>query len=319
MPRSNVSSASRVRTRAHTVPKFYLAGFVSRESASNPDPFMWVGSLKTGEITRRSPKNISIARGLYDGQGAFLDPGATVEARLAKIESAASTALRNLAASPAGTGVVIPPEIWRFIAWQVARTPGYMDLFERWINEGPFGLEGDDLEAPPPGFEEAIRGVGSLCLEDPTTRTRHEIIDVEEITARWKQGWKVILRHEDHLILLPWQAWYFEVRHFRRLKWKWLRPPDGQFFITSDRAVAWLGDRPPAALKRSSAHVFAPLTRDIALIGRHGTDPVDTTPRGVNFCIASAASAWIAGPTSAVVRQAILDRAAFTLELAAEK
>jgi len=319
MPRSNVSSASRVRTRAHTVPKFYLSGFVSHESASSADPFMWVGSLKTGEITRRSPKNISIARGLYDGHGAFIEAGATVEAHLAKIESVASTAIRNLAAAPAGTGVVIPPEIWRFIAWQAARTPGFMELSERWINEGPFSLEGHDLEAPPLGFEEAIRGVGSLCLEDPTTGARHELIELEEIQAYRKRGWKFILRHEDHLVLLPWQAWYFEVRHFPRLKWNWFRPPDGEFFITSDRAVAWLGDGPPADLRHPSAHVFAPLTKDIALIGRHGAEPLHTTPRGVNFCVASAASAWIAGPTSTVIRQAVLDRTAFTLELAAVK
>jgi hypothetical protein len=280
---------------------------------------VWVGSLKTGEVARRSPKNISIARGLYDGQGAFIEPGATIEAHLTKIESAPSKAIRNLTATPVGTDVVVPPEIWRFIAWQAARTPGFMELVERWINEASFDSEGDFAEPPPLRFEEAIRRVGSLCLEDPTTSIRHEVIDLEEIRAHRKQGWKVILRHEDHLALLPWQSWYFEVRHFRRLNWKWLRPPDGGSFITSDRAVAWLGDTPPAALRRASAHVFAPLTKDFALIGRHGTDPLHTTPRGVNFCIASAASSWIAGPMSRVVRQAMSDRLAFRLELAAKK
>lgn len=54
-------------TRAHTVPKFYLQGFVTPQSETGSDPFVWSGSLTTGEIRRRSAKNISIARGLYDG------------------------------------------------------------------------------------------------------------------------------------------------------------------------------------------------------------------------------------------------------------
>jgi hypothetical protein len=69
-------------TRAHTVPKFYLHGFVAPETEGSRDPFVWIGSLRTGEITRRSPKNISIARGLYDGQGALAEPNATIKPTL---------------------------------------------------------------------------------------------------------------------------------------------------------------------------------------------------------------------------------------------
>src|SRR5438132_384285 len=86
-------------TRAHTVPKFYLRGFVDPESESRSgpvDPFVWLGSLTTDEIKRRSPKNISIVRGLYDGPGGFADSSASIEAHLAKIEGAAAVAIANL-------------------------------------------------------------------------------------------------------------------------------------------------------------------------------------------------------------------------------
>jgi hypothetical protein len=33
-------------TRAHTVPKFYLHGFVAPETEGSRDPFVWIGSLK---------------------------------------------------------------------------------------------------------------------------------------------------------------------------------------------------------------------------------------------------------------------------------
>jgi hypothetical protein len=104
-------------TRAHTVPKFYLQGFVAPESETSSDPFVWLGSLATGEIKRRSPKNISIARGLYDGPGGFDQPGASIEAHLAKIESAAAPAIRKFVATEPGEGANPPPEIWRFLSW----------------------------------------------------------------------------------------------------------------------------------------------------------------------------------------------------------
>ena len=115
-------------TRAHTVPRFYLQSFVAPESEAAREPFIWVGWLATGEIKRRSPKNVSIRRGLYDGPGGFEEPDVTIEAHLAKIESAASLAIRRLAS---GNGVevgAIPPEIWRFIAWQAARTAGWIEV-----------------------------------------------------------------------------------------------------------------------------------------------------------------------------------------------
>jgi hypothetical protein len=45
-----------VSTRAHTVPKFYLNGFVAPGSEHEQNPSVWVGSLTTGEITKRSPE-----------------------------------------------------------------------------------------------------------------------------------------------------------------------------------------------------------------------------------------------------------------------
>ena len=118
-----------------------------------------------------------------------------------------------------------------------------------------------------------------------------------------------MLRRDDHLELLHMQAWYFQVRHFPRLSWVRLQPPDNEFFITSDRSVAWIvdgyADAPPAALRDSKAEIVAPLTRTLALVGRHRPDALKVTPREVNRFVACAASDWIAGPTSDAVRQAL--------------
>jgi hypothetical protein len=300
-----------VSTRAHTVPKFYLNGFVAPGSESERNPFVWVGSLATGEITKRSPKNISISRGLYDGRGGFEEAGATIEAHLAKIESAASSAIRKFAATKVGGGHAIPAEITRFLAWQAARTPGWMELVERWANE-PWDPHAEVVEPPPDGFDKVRDRMRPMCLEDPNTGSRREVTSESDFHSLRTQGWKWILRRDDHLEMLHIQAWYFQVRHFPRLSWVRLEPPHGEYFITSDRSVAWLvdghADTPPAALRHPAAQVVAPLTSKIALGGRHGAAALNVIPREVNRFIAFAASDWIAGPTADVIRQALVDR-----------
>lgn len=299
-------------TQAHTVPRFYLRGFVAPESETTPDPWLWLGSLTTGDIKRRAPKNVSIVPGLYDGPGGFAEPDALLEAHLQKIESAAAFAIRRLATTKVGEGAAVPAEVWRFLAWQAARTPGWMKLDEQWINDP--SLEGGVVEPPPEGIQDIAARLRPLCLEDPATGERREVVDTSEIEEYRKRGWKLILRRDDHLELLHLQAWYFQVRHFPRLSWVRLDAPEGEWFITSDRGVTWVvdgsADTPPAALRHPTAQVVAPLTRKLVLVGRHDTQNLDVTPREVNRLIACTASDWVAGPTSEVVERAIIDRQA---------
>lgn len=186
-----------------------------------------------------------------------------------------------------------------------------MELEQHWVNE----MELTDtkvVESPPEGFDGIGDRIRVRFMEDPDTGDRREVVFEDEFQALRKMGWKWILRRDDHLELLHMQAWYFQVRHFPRLSWVRLEPPSGEYFITSDRAVAWLADgyadTPPAALRHPAAQVVAPLTKKLALVGRHGTAALCVTPREVNRFIAFAASDWIAGPTVDVIRQALTDR-----------
>lgn len=131
-----------------------------------------------------------------------------------------------------------------------------------------------------------------------------------------------MLRSDDKLEMLHMQAWYFQERHFPRLSWTRLDAPEGESFIISDRGVALIADGyanvPPAALRHPTAHVFAPLTKKIVLIGRNQNHKLRVTPREVNCFVASATSDWIAGPTKDIVEQAIKDRNAMTQRRNAE-
>lgn len=298
-------------TRAHTVPRFYLSGFTASPLATSHEPCMWVASLKTGEIKQRSPKNVAIARGAYDGPGGFAGLDKTMEAHLASIENAAAPAIKKLASQPMGIGASIPPEITRFLAWQACRTLPYKEAEEQWINDLPFEGEQEMVEPPPPGFDRISDRIRPIRLQDPSTGEQCEVLSPEEVEAYRRRGWRILLGRDDHLELMHLQAWYFQVRHFPRLSWARLQPPGGEFFITSDRTVAWLADgyagAPPAALRHPSALVVAPLTKKLALIGRHRVDELGITPREVNRIIAFLASEWIAGPTRRVVEQALSD------------
>src|SRR6266704_3328220 len=272
--------------QAHTVPKFYLRGFVAPEPKNGLGPFVWLGSLRTGEIKQRSPKSISIAPGLYDGPGGFDTPCASIEDHLAKIEGAAATAIRKFVATKPYEGTTVPPEIWRFLAWQAARTPGWMDLEEEWIYHWDPNVDVPVVEPPPQGINSIRDKVRGYCLENPDTGERHEATDSDEFKSYFKRGWKWVLRSDDKLELLHMQAWYFQVRHFPRLTWIRLNAPDDEWFITSDRGVAWMADgyadTPPAALRHPTAQVVAPLTRKLALVGRNETSNLEVTPRQIN-------------------------------------
>lgn len=301
-------------TRAHTVPKFYLQGFVAPESEADSNSFVWIGSLTTGEIRRRSPKNISIARGFYDGPGGFDAPGVSIEAHLAKIESAAARAIRQFVATEPGEGTNPPPEIWRFLSWQAARTPGWMDVVAESVYDWDPNVVTPVVEPPPEGINDIRDRVRETCLEDPDTGEQRQITGYEEFKEYRKRGWKWVLNLDDKLELLHMQAWYFQVRHFPRLSWIRLNAPDDEWFITSDRGVAWMAgghaDTPPSSLRHPTAQVVAPLTRKVALVGRNGTHRLQVTSRDVNQFIACAASAWIVGPTRSIVEHALRDRVA---------
>ena len=300
-------------TRAHTVPRFYLGGFTALESEKSRDPFVWLGSLSTGNIERRSPKNISIARGFYDGRGGFEEEDRSIEDHLSRIESEAAFAIRKFVSTSSGEGANPDSAIWRFLSWQAARTPGWFKLVQEWVNEeATWDSAISPVESPPEGIEKIKDRLRTLWVEDPDSGQRHEARDFAELRAYQKRGWKWVLSVEDRLEFLHVQAWYFQVRHFPRLKWTRLDCPKGECFVTSDRAVAWLADgfadTPPAALRHPTAQVVASLTRHTALVGRNDAPPLRVTPRDVNRFIACAASDWIVGPTRSAVEQAIRDR-----------
>jgi hypothetical protein len=279
------------------------------------EPFVWVANINNGEIKKRAPKNISIVRGLYDGPGGFEDTTASLEAHLSKIESAAAPAIRKLVATPSISSAPVAAEVWRFLAWQAARTPGWLDIAREWAVEWDPNSPEHLVEPPPDGFDRVKDNGRGILLEHPSSGEQVTVSGVDAFKAYHRLGWRRIIDRNDQLEMIHMQAWYFQARHFPRLSWAKLTAPDGEPFITSDRGVTWivdgLADTPPFALRDDAVQVVAPLSQNVALVGRHASQvgPLRVTPRQVNRFIACSTSAWIAGPSRAAVELALRDRA----------
>jgi len=295
------------------VSRFYLNGFTAHDSVPGQEPYVWLASLDTGVIKRRSPKNISIVSGYYDDSGGLEEPAKTIESHLNRVETAAAAAIRRFVAVDISRRMVASPQIFRFLAWQAARTPGMMELEQEWANDWD-PCSSDVLAEPPPeGLSQIKNRFRPLLLEDPTTGQTRDITDGDEFNALRRLGWKWVFRRDDMLECMHMQAWYFQVRHFPRLDWTRLDAPPGECFVTSDRAVTWMADgfidQPPAALRHSSAQLVATLTRRTALVGRRRRCTLNVSPREINRFVAVTASKWLAGPTKSALEQALTDRA----------
>jgi Protein of unknown function (DUF4238) len=304
-------SRTQLATRAHTVPKFYLNGFVTHRIKHGEEPYLWIGTIADGKIVRKAPTNVSVLPGYYDGPGALVERDASLEKHLAKIESAAASEIRKFVRLPAQEKSNLPAEIARFLAWQAARTPGWISLVQEWANEPIRATRVALVEPLPSGIEKIKESTRPVTLMNPNTGDKRRVTS-EQIDSLLNSGWKWEFSEEDRLEAMHMQAWYFQVRHFPRLKWTKLRAPNEDQFLTSDRAVAWLADgyanTPPSALRHHAAEVVAPLTKNVALIGRNSDREVGLTARQFNLRVAMCASRWIAGPTQEVVQSALLDR-----------
>jgi hypothetical protein len=98
-----------------------------------------------------------------------------------------------------GAGGPITSEITRFLAWQAARTPGWMEIVERWANEFAWDHQTEVVEPPPDGFDKIRGRMRPMCLEDPNTGDRREVTSEGEFHALRRLDWKWILRRDDHL------------------------------------------------------------------------------------------------------------------------
>ena len=297
----------------HYVSKFHLREFCDPSSIGTRDPWLWVGSLAEGSVKRRSPKNIGTAADLFDGPGGLARPATTIESFLAnEIEGPAAHALRAMSRRESGAASDLPAPLMRYLAWATSRSLPMQRLEAEWAIRFGSLLESPMAEPPPSGLTGGTDRQRGVSLIHPTLG-RTVLNQADDPTELFDSGWIPDPGNQSNFLEgVHIQAYYFQVRWFPRLQWFTLRPPSGDFFIIGDRPVGWgvpdCLNAPPCCLRDPSAFLIAPISRDLALVGRNNREPWSVTPSQVNAILAAWSHDWIAGPTSACVAEAIRDR-----------
>lgn len=294
-------------SRQHYVSRFHLSAFCDPASIGTRDPWLWIGSTADQSVRRRSPKNVA---GLFDGPGGFSEPEARLETFLANdVEGPAAAALRRLLLS---TSIEqLSPEVMRYLAWAASRSLPMQRLEADWATRHRPTLNDAMAEPPAPALAALRPRVRKIRLLHPILGEDREVAS-QDADGLLDDGWIPDTSEASNFLeLVHMQAYYFQVRWFPRLRWFTLRPPDGQYFVIGDRPVGWgvpdCLDAPPCCLRDQSAFLIAPLSRNLALVGRNDPTPWQVTPRDVNSLLAAWAHDWIAGPTEGVVIDALHD------------
>lgn len=273
------------------------------------DPWVWQGLIPDGPVKRRAPKNLATANLMFDGPGGLADRDSTLESFLAnEVEGPAAKALQEVCNWPVGSGGDIPAALSRYLAWAAARSLPMQALMESWVKDH-LNLASEVVEPPPEGLlsgREVVRDIWMLHPE----HGRRLFPAHSDIGLLAKTGWYPDMRERSNFLeAVHVQAYYFQARWFPRLKWFTLRAPEGEYFVVADRSVGWAADgfldAPPSCLRDPSAHVLAPISRNIVLVGRHSSETWQVTAAQINALIACWAHEWVAGPTEATIAAAI--------------
>jgi hypothetical protein len=108
----------------HYIPQFYLRGFTDPSVTGGKTPWLWVRHKESSSVVRKAPKNLAAEIGYYAMEMANGLEYATVENKLAAMESRAAFALRKFLDSPSGHRK-IDPDLSAFVGWLTVRVPWF--------------------------------------------------------------------------------------------------------------------------------------------------------------------------------------------------
>lgn len=175
---------------------------------------------------------------MFGGPGGFEEAEKTIETFLAtEVEGPAAEALISFCSAGPGTHRELPLALMKYVAWAAARSLTMAEMQQRWAHE--WDPKNKEVVEPPPSGIEKIRDRERLhTLEHPALGTRNDVVgaEMEELI---EAGWKWKLGRDDLLEMMHMQAWYFQVRHFPRMKWNVLNAFEGKSFVLGDRPVVW--------------------------------------------------------------------------------
>jgi len=229
----------------HYVPQFYLRQFLDPASVGTPDPWVWVGDLEPGEVSRRAPRNLANRAGYYSiPGGTTVAETEAVERLFQQMETAAAPIVRKL---NGGVDTLTPQEwsdLLYFAAFLAVRTPSVRDNFEHFFSDVAEMMLGMSAMHP-------AHFADTWQKANPErTYTPQELEQIRQDLLK-KDAFKIRARPILSLVAAFDGAKDTIYPVFMQMPWVILRPSiANSFFLTSDTPVGWVDPTPRPPMYR---------------------------------------------------------------------
>ena len=255
----------------HTLPVFFLRGFVDPASCRGRNPYLWVADVEEKRVYRRGPENVAAISRFYDWED--LNNVASLESFHSIIETRAARVFRKLRD---GKFVLSRKERYHlclFVGFQISRTKRFHErLGVRAVNAAKASIR--EWAKNPKRLKEDIEAYAQARSE-PTLEIDavRQFIDEERYT---------IEPGKDRLHGLAIDLALKFVPVVGATRWTIFLAPDDLGFVTTDQGVALLtSDAKSIDIDFKTFHnpgleIYVPISRDYALL-MHQT----TTPEGI--------------------------------------
>lgn len=248
----------------HTVPRFYLQGFIDPRLEALGQEMLWV--YEPGKEPRKSaPRKVAKEKDFYLLEGDEKRKRVDIEDMLQRLEDVSAPQLRKLSAGDLSLSPQERGEFAGFVALMFTRVPFYHDAADRMAAE-KYRQFAKATAVIPNALEEAFiklyeKETGETLDMNP--QEVHDFLLSDQYTfEQTSRAWTIRKMFEGMLRIMP---------ILERMKWTLLESTGGVSFLTSDNPVALYDPSPPSPYAfAASPHseVTFPISRKFCLLFR---------------------------------------------------
>lgn len=214
--------------RQHTVPTFYLKGFVDPASAQSKDPYLWVVDIEEKRVYRRAPENVGRKSGFYDWEDLLNVPG--YEEHLSLIETRAAKVFRKLRSGEFNLSNKEKYHLCYFIAFQISRTERFRNNINTGVTEN-IKKKIQNLTQDSDQIQSALNEYPNCDKDSLSVKDIRIFIEKDEFSINVKKDFLMGVAIELALKLIPVVG---------ATKWSIFLSPGKQGFVTTDQGIAML-------------------------------------------------------------------------------
>jgi hypothetical protein len=261
----------------HYITRGYLSGFCDPETPERQMPWIWIGHLQEGRVTRRAPKNVATRPNYYsverDGRAEH-----AAEQLLSTIESNGVPILRKIRSGQFALSDEERAHLALFMGFMVTRTPGFRGFMER-----AAGKHAESVMRVMAQHPEYFRRTARAAAEAAGHSVTDEQIERARLSGLAPERHYIVRGTVEFSLAQALKLAETPGREMLAMRWHFAVTPAHEPFITSDAPVTWRHPSGVAGLRRRRTEMSFPISPQICLNGTH-TEPEgvqDATPERV--------------------------------------